>query len=73
MRNASIIRAMMMEAVLTSKTSVHFNVTTRRYFPEDTKLYFYSVTQLVNINLKVKVKQTHTYWVAHVTCVAHTL
>jgi hypothetical protein len=28
----------MMEAVRTSKTSVNFNVTTRRYIPEDCKL-----------------------------------
>jgi hypothetical protein len=37
---ASIIRAMnalMMEAVRTSNTSVHFNVTTRRYIPENYK------------------------------------
>jgi hypothetical protein len=35
-RLASIIRAMM-EAVYTSETSVHFNVTTWRYKPEDSK------------------------------------
>jgi hypothetical protein len=34
MRTASII-ALMMEAVSTSETSVHFNVTTQRYIPED--------------------------------------
>jgi hypothetical protein len=28
----------MMEALYTSETSVHFNVTTRRYIPEDSKL-----------------------------------
>jgi hypothetical protein len=33
-RRVSII-ALMMEAVYTSETSVHFNVTTRRYIPED--------------------------------------
>jgi len=43
-RTASIIRAMiiialMMEAVRTSETSVNFNVTTRRYIPEDSKLH----------------------------------
>jgi hypothetical protein len=32
-----IIRAMM-EAVRTSETSVNFNVTTRRYIPENSKL-----------------------------------
>jgi hypothetical protein len=34
-RTASIIIALMMEAVRTSETSIHFNVTTRRYIPED--------------------------------------
>jgi hypothetical protein len=29
----------MMKAVRTSETSVHFNVTTRRYIPEDSKLH----------------------------------
>jgi hypothetical protein len=28
-----------MEAVRTSETSVNFNVTTRRYIPEESKLY----------------------------------
>jgi hypothetical protein len=40
-RTASIIRAIIavkMEAVRTSETSVNFNVTTRRYSPEDSKL-----------------------------------
>jgi hypothetical protein len=39
---ASIIMAIitvMMEAVCTSETSVHFNVSTRRYIPEDSKLH----------------------------------
>jgi len=31
--------ALMMEALRTSETSVHFNVSTRRYTPEDTKLH----------------------------------
>jgi hypothetical protein len=35
--NASIIRAMM-EAVRTSEMSVNFNVTTRHYIPEGSKL-----------------------------------
>jgi hypothetical protein len=30
----------MMEAVRTSETSVNFNVTTRRYIPEDSKLHY---------------------------------
>jgi hypothetical protein len=30
--------ALMMQAVRTSETSVNFNVTTRRYIPEDYKL-----------------------------------
>jgi hypothetical protein len=32
------IIALMMEAVFISETSVHFNVTTRRYSPEDSEL-----------------------------------
>jgi hypothetical protein len=31
--------ALKMKTVRTSETSVDFNVTTRRYIPEDTKLY----------------------------------
>jgi hypothetical protein len=38
MRTSSII-ALMMEAVRTSETSVSFNVSTRRYIPEDSKLH----------------------------------
>jgi hypothetical protein len=46
-RTASIIRtmnedafiALMTVAVLTSETSVNFNLTTRRYVPEDSKLH----------------------------------
>jgi hypothetical protein len=42
-RTASIIKAiniaLIMEAVRTSETSVNFNVTTRRYNPEDSKLH----------------------------------
>jgi hypothetical protein len=33
-----VIIALMMEAVHTSETSVNFNVATRRYIPEDSKL-----------------------------------
>jgi hypothetical protein len=36
---ASIIRALMMEAVSTCETSVKINLATRRYIPEDSKLY----------------------------------
>jgi hypothetical protein len=32
-------KVMMMETVRTSETSVHFNVTARRYIPEDFKLH----------------------------------
>jgi hypothetical protein len=32
-RTASVIIALMMEAVRTSEMSVHFNVTTQRYIP----------------------------------------
>jgi hypothetical protein len=38
MRTASII-ALMMEAESNSETSVNFNVTTRRFIPEDSKLH----------------------------------
>jgi hypothetical protein len=34
-RTATIIRAMMMEEVRTSETSVNINLTTRRSIPED--------------------------------------
>jgi hypothetical protein len=34
-----IIIALMMKAVRTSETSVQFNVTTRRYIQEDSKLH----------------------------------
>jgi hypothetical protein len=39
LRTASIIIALMMEAVRNSETSVNFNVTTRRYISEDSKLH----------------------------------
>jgi hypothetical protein len=32
-------KALMMDAVRTSETSVKFNMTTRRYIPEDSKLH----------------------------------
>jgi hypothetical protein len=38
-RTASIIIALMMEAVRTSETSVNFNVTTQDNIPEDSKLH----------------------------------
>jgi hypothetical protein len=34
--------AMMIEEVRTSETSVNFNVATRRYIPEDSKLHLYN-------------------------------
>jgi hypothetical protein len=37
---ASIIRAMTMEAARTSKTSVNFYQTTRRYNPKDSHLHY---------------------------------
>jgi hypothetical protein len=37
-RTASIIIALMIDAVRISETSVNFNVTTRLYIPEDSKL-----------------------------------
>jgi hypothetical protein len=38
-RTASSIITLVMKAVHTSETSVNFNVTTRRYIPEDSKLH----------------------------------
>jgi hypothetical protein len=35
-----------MEAVRTSETSVNFNVTTRRYIPEDSVLQIFSITNI---------------------------
>jgi hypothetical protein len=43
--------ALMMEAVRTSETSVHLNVTTRRYIPEDCKLH---VVFVLNVVVPVK-------------------
>jgi hypothetical protein len=37
------IIALMMETVCNTETSVHFNVTTWRYTPEDSKLIFAAV------------------------------
>jgi hypothetical protein len=39
-RTASIIRAVMTKAVRTSETSAQFNMSTRRYFPDDSKLQY---------------------------------
>jgi hypothetical protein len=44
-RTASIT-ALMMEAVRTSETQVNFNMTIRRYIPEDTKLHVPKVMHL---------------------------
>lgn len=41
---ASIITAMMMDAAHTSETLINFNVTTRSYMPEDSKLQSESMT-----------------------------
>jgi hypothetical protein len=38
-RTAAIISALMMAAVCSCETSVHFNATTRCYIPEDSKLF----------------------------------
>jgi hypothetical protein len=55
-RTASITRAMM-EAERTSQTSVHFNVTTQRYIPEDPKLkattFVSASVYLLSISLQV--------------------
>jgi hypothetical protein len=39
----NVFIALMMEAVHTSETSVHFNMTTRRYIPEDSNLILAAV------------------------------
>jgi hypothetical protein len=38
-RTASIIRAMMIEAVSNSETLVNFNMTTKHYIPEASELF----------------------------------
>jgi hypothetical protein len=38
-RAASIIKALMIEAARTSKTSVDLQLRTRKYFPEDSELH----------------------------------
>jgi hypothetical protein len=43
-RTASIVIALMMEAVRISETSALFYVTTRRYIPEDFKLKHFVVS-----------------------------
>jgi hypothetical protein len=64
MRTASII-ALMMEAVRTFETSVHFNVTTRRYMPEDSKLHTCRCDNLKShteiIRLQLELHRTHKY------------
>jgi hypothetical protein len=47
--------ALMMEAVCTSETSVNFNVTTRRYIPEDCK----PLTNLTNLATVAVVIRTY--------------
>jgi hypothetical protein len=38
LQTKELLIALMMEAVRTSETSLNFNVTTRRYIPDDSKL-----------------------------------
>jgi hypothetical protein len=45
-----------MEAVRTSESSVHFNVTTRRYIPEDSKLHTHHRENL-KYHLEIKVSK----------------
>jgi hypothetical protein len=49
----------MMEAVRTSETSVNFNVTTRRYIPEESKLHSLSHTQVLN---DMSLRQVQSVW-----------
>jgi hypothetical protein len=44
---------LMMEAVRTSETSVNFNVTTRRYIPEDSKLHIRRLENLKSHMLRL--------------------
>jgi hypothetical protein len=44
-RTASFTRAMVMEAVRISETSVNFNLTARCYIPEDSKLQWWSLAE----------------------------
>jgi hypothetical protein len=62
---ASIIRANM-EAVRTSETSVNFNVTTRRFIPEDTKLHTRCRENLKSriINAYLFILLLQTEWIA---------
>jgi hypothetical protein len=46
-RTASIINALMMEAVRTSETLVNINLTILRYIPEDSKLYINGILSLI--------------------------
>jgi hypothetical protein len=43
----------MMEAVRTSETSVHFNLTTRSYIPEDSKLQYSQCFAIIGNSLIV--------------------
>jgi hypothetical protein len=55
-RTASIIRALMMEAVRTSETSVNIYLTTQQYIPEDSKLHTRRRENLKSNNVKMALK-----------------
>jgi hypothetical protein len=52
-RDAYYPIALMMEAVRTSETSVSFNVTTRSYIPENSKVYIRRREKNISYNLHV--------------------
>jgi hypothetical protein len=52
-RTASVIIALMIEAVRTSETSAKFNVTTRRYIQEDYKLQIRSFFNILLLGIAV--------------------
>jgi hypothetical protein len=59
----------MMEAVCTSETSVHFNVTTWYYIPEDSKPFR---EEFGIENLSAELKDEHLQWSDHLNRMATT-
>jgi hypothetical protein len=47
----------MMDVVRTTETSVNFNVTTRRYIPEDSRLQQFQYFHMLRINLVLKTER----------------
>jgi hypothetical protein len=61
-RAASIITALMMEAVRTSETSVNIYLTTQQAVYLRSTLLFYTNYKLVNIHPNIKTGQMFTYY-----------